>query len=81
MKKTTNKKSVQKCLACGVEIPEGRLKAVPGTKTCTEHSNENAYYANQVVHNDEDYCQLEFIKDPNAIAEIKRLSKLSVKDI
>lgn len=28
------------CLACGIEIPEGRLKAKPGTTTCVDHSGE-----------------------------------------
>jgi len=27
-----------KCIYCGVEIPEGRLKALPNTKTCVKCS-------------------------------------------
>jgi len=26
------------CKICGKEIPEARLKALPGTKTCIDHS-------------------------------------------
>jgi hypothetical protein len=28
-----------KCIKCDVEIPEGRLKAIPGTRTCVKHSS------------------------------------------
>lgn len=66
-----------KCAKCNVEIPNGRLKAIPNTKVCTPCSTENAYYANQVVRNDEDYTEMEFIKDPRAIEELNRLKKVT----
>lgn len=61
------------CIKCNNTIPEGRLKALPGTKVCTECSTENAYYANPVIRGDEDYSELEFTKDPNAIAQLKKM--------
>jgi len=66
-----------KCVKCSTSIPEGRLKAIPNTKVCTPCSTENAYYANQVVRNDEDYTEMEFIKDPQAIEELNRLRKVT----
>mgnify|MGYP003661350160 CR=1 FL=1 len=30
---------MKKCIKCGVEIPEGRVKALPGVKTCVNHSS------------------------------------------
>ena len=32
-----------KCRACGVEIPEARLEAIPGVQTCVQHSDAKAY--------------------------------------
>lgn len=66
-----------KCAKCDSQIPEGRLKAIPSTKVCTPCSSEGAYYANQVVRNDEDYTEMEFIKDPRAIEELNRLKKIT----
>lgn len=33
------------CKVCGIAIPEGRLKAIPTTRTCTEHSNAERFSA------------------------------------
>ena len=60
------------CINCKTEIPVGRLKAIPGTKTCTECTSTDQYYVNQIVNNDEDYNELEIIRDPNSIAEMQR---------
>lgn len=30
----------RRCVVCGVKIPKGRLKLLPATATCTEHSQE-----------------------------------------
>lgn len=64
---------MKKCAKCTKPIPEGRLKALPNATTCVACSNEGSYVANQVILNDEDYSQLEFIKDPETIAELNRL--------
>lgn len=68
---------MKKCTKCNQPIPEGRLKALPTTTTCTACSTEGSYIANQVIHNDEDYTQLEFIKDPETIAELNRLKGIT----
>jgi len=66
-----------KCIKCNTEIPAGRLKAIPTTKVCTPCSTEGAYYANPIVKNDEEYSEIEFIKDPTAIQELNRLKKIT----
>jgi hypothetical protein len=68
---------MRKCTKCEQQIPEGRLKALPSATTCVGCSNEGSYIANQVIHNDEDYSQLEFIKDPETIAELNRLKGIT----
>lgn len=70
-----------KCKSCQNEIPEGRLKALPGTRVCTPCSTEGQYVSNQIVVNDEEYSELEFIKDPNTIAELARLKGLDIRKI
>jgi hypothetical protein len=70
-----------KCNKCGNTIPEGRLKAVPTTKVCTPCSTESPYYANQIVKNDEEYTELEFVKDPATILELNRLRAISIGKI
>lgn len=41
-----------KCIACGTEIPAGRLKVLPFTKTCVKHSETLKYIGNVVSHGD-----------------------------
>ena len=65
------------CKHCNKPIPEGRLRAIPGTQTCTEHSTEGSYVSNQIVRNDEDYTELEFIKNPETIQELHRLKGIT----
>ena len=66
-----------KCAKCNTDIPEGRLKAIPTTKVCTPCSTEGAYFANPIVKNDEDYTEIQFVRDPQAIAELSRLRKVT----
>lgn len=40
--------SVKKCTVCGVEIPAGRIKALPSTNTCVNHSQADRYVGNVV---------------------------------
>lgn len=68
---------MKKCIKCSNYIPEGRVKALPNVTTCVACSTEGSYVANQVIHNDEDYTQLEFIKDPETIAELNRLKGIT----
>ena len=54
----------KKCITCKELIPEGRVKALPETKTCTECSTTNAWYVRNVLAGKTDYMQAEIIKDP-----------------
>lgn len=64
---------MKNCRVCGQQIPEGRLKAVPGTDVCTQHSNTSAYIANIVgVGNPEDdhYEVLDIVRDAKAAEQL-----------
>ncbi len=37
------------CKVCNEPIPEGRLKALPHTETCTTHSTTMTYKANTIT--------------------------------
>ena len=65
----------RKCKICNAIIPAGRLKALPNTRTCVEHSNEERYYVNSIVKSDEDYFEIELIKDPKVIAQLEAAKK------
>lgn len=65
---------MKKCKVCNQLIPEGRLKAIPGTQVCTAHSNATAYIANVVGigdPEDDHYQEIDIIRDPNTISEFK----------
>lgn len=64
---------MKNCKVCNQPIPEGRLKALPGTNVCTEHSNTSAYVANIVgVGNPDDdhYEVLDIIRDARAAEQL-----------
>ena len=63
------------CVKCNDEIQEGRLKALPSTKTCTECSTTSAWYVRNVIAGKTEYMETEIIKDPKAIAVIKDMDK------
>ena len=67
------------CIVCGAEIPEGRLKIVPNTKTCVAHSTQGAYKSSVVtvgnVDKDEHYQELEIIKDDTAYEQLEHYKK------
>lgn len=63
---------VRKCKVCGIVIPEGRIKILPNTHTCVEHSDTSKYYVRTVINSDEDYGELEVIKDNDLIEKIKK---------
>ena len=41
---------IRHCKVCDKQIPQGRLKALPDTKTCTEHSNTFRYAGRMIIH-------------------------------
>jgi len=66
-----------KCTKCQELIPEGRLKALPETRTCTECSTTSAWYVRNIMAGKTEYMETEIIKDPKA-AEVLREMDLKV---
>jgi hypothetical protein len=68
-----------KCIACGIEIPEGRLKALPGTKTCVQHSTTERFAVNVVSYGDAEAGELtqevEVIRDKKAVDKLESYKK------
>lgn len=56
------------CKICSQPISEGRLKAMPGTTVCTEHSAAAPYVGNIINYGkneDDSYQEIEVIRDPS----------------
>jgi hypothetical protein len=54
------------CKVCGVDIPEGRLKALPRTETCTEHSTAEKFCATVVSFGnpeDDAFQEIDILRD------------------
>lgn len=70
---------MKNCCICNQPIPEGRLKAIPGTMTCVQHSNVSRYSVNVVSSGDPEKGELnqefEVIRNPKAIAELENYRK------
>ena len=63
------------CTKCNNIIPEGRLKALPGTKECTTCSTTKPFYGRAIVTGKDTYSEVEIIKDPVVAEEIRNLEK------
>jgi len=67
------------CKVCGNEIPEGRLKAVPGTKTCVQHSTATKFAANVVSYGNAEagdlVNEIEIVRDAKAVEQLNHYSK------
>ena len=67
------------CIVCGTEIPEGRLKAVPGTKTCVNHSTATKFAANVVSYGNAEAGELtseiEIVRNTESAEKLKHYSK------
>jgi hypothetical protein len=65
---------MKNCSVCGTQIPEGRLKALPNTSTCTEHSSASKFGLNIVQHGkleDDGFQEVEIVRDPRAMEQLK----------
>lgn len=65
---------MKNCKVCNQPIPEGRLKALPGTTVCTEHSNTSSYRANIVnigQSEDDSYQEVDIIRDPSMYEKLE----------
>lgn len=65
---------MKNCKVCNQPIPEGRLKALPGTDVCTQHSNASSYRANIVnygLNEDDSYQEIDIIRDPSTFEKLE----------
>jgi hypothetical protein len=67
------------CKVCNQIIPEGRLRALPGTDTCVQHSTATRYTVNVVSYGDPEKGELnqefEVIRDPKAQRNLELYKK------
>jgi hypothetical protein len=63
---------IRYCSICNDKIPSGRLKILPNTKTCVNHSNTFKYAGRMVVHH-KTGNEIEIYKDPELAKEMFRL--------
>lgn len=49
------------CIKCGKQIPEARLKALPNTKTCVEHSGAEKVVGITYNEGQGDHCYTDLI--------------------
>jgi len=66
------------CITCGIQIPEGRVKILPNTKTCVEHSTASPYAARRTYTGtsaDDGNSDIQIYKDPEEALAIDRLEK------
>lgn len=60
------------CCKCNNPIPEGRVKALPNTKTCVSCSSVEAVACHVVVSGKTEYSQIEIVDQQTA----KRMKEL-----
>ena len=65
----------KKCITCNELIPEGRVKALPSTRTCTECSTTTAWYVRNIVAGKTEYMETEIIKDAKLGAVLREMDK------
>jgi hypothetical protein len=67
------------CKICGEEIPEGRLKALPGATTCVQHSTASKFAANVVSYGNAEagdlVSEIEIVRDEKALEQLNHYSK------
>lgn len=62
------------CRKCGNDINEGRLKAIPDTKTCVECSNTNKKKGFKIITGKDTYTELDIVDD-ETFKELDRYDK------
>lgn len=60
------------CIKCGLIIPEGRLKALPGTMTCVNCSDANKVGAFRIISGKNTYSEIQLVDE-------KKFKELSAK--
>ena len=70
---------MKNCCICNNPIPEGRLKALPNTNTCVQHSTTGRYSANIVSYGDPEKGELnqefEIVRDQRTIQNLESYRK------
>ena len=70
---------MKNCCVCNNPIPEGRLKALPHTNTCVQHSTTGRYSANIVSYGDPEKGELnqefEIIRDQRTTQNLESYRK------
>ena len=73
----------RRCVVCDTMIPEGRVKALPNTRTCVEHSTATPYGMRTVAYGtNADNAQQEFeiIHDAELVRKIEEYSKIKITE-
>ena len=63
------------CIKCNEVIPQGRLEAIPGTKTCVNCSTTSKWYVRNIISGKTTYNETEIIKDDSVIEGLKKMDK------
>ena len=63
------------CTKCNGTIPEGRLKALPDTRTCVECSTTHAFYVRNIISGKTEYSETEIIKSPSLARKLRAMDK------
>lgn len=69
---------MKKCKICQQPIAEGRLRALPGTDVCTEHSSASPYKGNIINHGqseDDSFQEIEIIRDQSLAEKLEHYKK------
>lgn len=70
---------MRNCCVCNQPIPEGRLKLLPNTFTCVQHSNASRYSVNVVSYGDPEKGELnqefEIVRNPETIQALETYRK------
>lgn len=62
------------CKVCGCEIPAARVKALPDTETCVQHSDVSKFSANVVqvgTLEADGFQEIEIVRNPKATEQLK----------
>ena len=73
----------KRCIVCNTIIPEGRVRALPSTKTCVEHSTASLYGMQIIAHGttaDDAQQEFEIIRDAELARKIEEYSKLRITE-
>lgn len=73
----------RQCVVCKVEIPEARIKALPQTRTCVEHSTATPYGMRTVSYGttaDDAQQEFEIIRDAELARRLDEYSKIKLNN-